>query len=210
MRRSAIVGIFLAGAVTAFGMLALRSANEVWLGIVLLATVGALALSVVGSVQAAGWSRAWWFGYATFGWIYFAFAFAPGLSDRVQPRLATTKLLDYLHSEVVAFTRPMRDQIQELQEVRKLLVRQIQMMEYIAAKQDGHAGLQELRSRLRNLDREVERLESPDGHWQAFLKGAVDRDHLVQVGHSLFTLLAGLLGGMASVSIRAGRLAETA
>lgn len=205
MRRSAILGLFLAGAVTAVGMMALRNANPVWLGIVLLATVGALALSVVGSVQSAGWSRAWWFGYATFGWIYFAFAFAPGLSDKVQPRLATTNALDYLHAEVVAFTRPMRDQIQELQDIRKLLVRQIQMMEYIAVKDDGHPGLMELRSRLRNLDREIERIESPNGNWRAFLKGAVDRDHLVQVGHCLATLLAGLIGGMASVSFRAGR-----
>jgi hypothetical protein len=58
----------------ALGLTALRSASETWAGVALLATCGVLGLAVVGAVSRAADERAWWLGFALFGWGYLALA----------------------------------------------------------------------------------------------------------------------------------------
>src|SRR5947209_4142181 len=85
--------------VFAVGVAALRDASETWAGIVLLATLGFLAASILGVVYRSGGRRAWWLGFALFGWGYFALSFGLWFATEFRPRLPTTRLLSYLHTK---------------------------------------------------------------------------------------------------------------
>ncbi len=96
MRRSirfTIAGLMGAVLAAAIGLAALRTASETWAGVMLLLTCGVLALAVVGVVCRGESERAWWLGFALFGWGYLALAFWCGNRAR-SPRLPTLMWLD--------------------------------------------------------------------------------------------------------------------
>ena len=64
-----LMGIVL---VSAVGLAAWHNADEPWAGVMLLLTWGILCLAIVGAVYCKGARRAWWLGFAIFGWGYFA------------------------------------------------------------------------------------------------------------------------------------------
>ncbi len=82
--RFSIAGLMGIVLVAAIGLAALRNASETWAGVMLLLTCGALALAVVGVVCRAEAERAWWLGFALFGWGYLALAFWSWNNDRAQ------------------------------------------------------------------------------------------------------------------------------
>jgi hypothetical protein len=73
--RFPIAGLIWAVTFAALGLAALRNASEVWAGATFLATCGVLCLAIVGVVCRTDESRAWWLGFALFGWGYLALAF---------------------------------------------------------------------------------------------------------------------------------------
>jgi hypothetical protein len=73
--RFRIAGLMGAVLVAALGLAALRNASELWAGVTFLATCGVLCLAIVGVVCRGGGERAWWLGFALFGWGYLALAF---------------------------------------------------------------------------------------------------------------------------------------
>lgn len=73
--RASIAGLMAAVLIAALELTALRSASDTWSGSTLLATCGVLGLAVVGAVCRRGGVRAWWLGFALFGWGYMAIAF---------------------------------------------------------------------------------------------------------------------------------------
>jgi len=91
-----LMGIVLAAAI---GLAALRNASETWAGVMLLLTSGVLALAVVGVVCRAEAERAWWLGFALFGWGYLALAFWSLNNDRA-PKLPTLVWLDTLSTKL--------------------------------------------------------------------------------------------------------------
>jgi hypothetical protein len=88
-----IAGLMGIVVVAAIGLAALRNASETWAGVMLLLTCGVLALAVVGVFCRAEGERAWWLGFALFGWGYLALALGFWREDR-SPRLPTLVLLD--------------------------------------------------------------------------------------------------------------------
>ncbi len=65
--------------VLALGFAALRNPTEIWAGLLPLVTQGMICLAIVGAVCRTGDERAWWLGFAAFGWSYmryWGFAFA--------------------------------------------------------------------------------------------------------------------------------------
>src|SRR5262249_36376756 len=92
-----MMGAVLACAV---GLAALRNANELWAGTLALLTLGLLGVAVLGVIYERCRDRAWWLGYALFGGGYLVVAFAPWVVEGFQPRLATSELLGYVHSQV--------------------------------------------------------------------------------------------------------------
>jgi hypothetical protein len=69
---AAPMGIVLA---FALGFAALRNGTEAWAGATFLFTSGVLCLAIVGFVCGSENYRAWWLGFALFGWGYLALAF---------------------------------------------------------------------------------------------------------------------------------------
>jgi hypothetical protein len=78
------------------GFAAMREANDLWDGIVLASAVGILMVSVLLAVHRRAERRAFWLGFALFGWVYLGLIALPS----IEPRLLTTKALAYLDSKV--------------------------------------------------------------------------------------------------------------
>jgi len=97
--RFSIAGLMGAVLIVAVGLAALRSASDTWAGVIFLSTCGVLALAVVGILCRREAERAWWLGFALFGWGYMALAFWPSDIPRV-PRLPTMTLLEWLSRKV--------------------------------------------------------------------------------------------------------------
>jgi len=93
MPRFSIGGLMGVVLVASIGLAALRSASEIWAGVMFLVTCGMLALAVVGVVCRRDEKRAWWLGFALFGWGYLALAF---WSSEQLPWVPTMYLLEGL------------------------------------------------------------------------------------------------------------------
>jgi hypothetical protein len=85
--RFSIAGLMAAVLITALGLAALRSASATAAGVTLLATCGVLGLAVVGVVCRTAGERAWWLGFAVFGWGYMALAFLSPYDSATLPTL---------------------------------------------------------------------------------------------------------------------------
>jgi hypothetical protein len=92
--RFSIAGLMGVVLVAAIGLAALRNPTELWDGVMFLLTCGVLMLSVVGVVCRGGAERAWWLGFALFGWGYLTLAFS--CPHELLPRLLSTVLLQHV------------------------------------------------------------------------------------------------------------------
>jgi hypothetical protein len=82
--------------VLAIGFAALREANDVWDSSVFAATAGVLLTSVLLAIHRPLKKRAYWVGFALFGWAYLGLSLLPSLESR----LITTKALAYLDAKL--------------------------------------------------------------------------------------------------------------
>jgi hypothetical protein len=98
MRRPRFTIASLLGVVVfvAVAIASLREATDLWDCGVFTATAGLLLASVLWAVHRTGLRRAFWLGFALFGWVYLVASLVPA----VEPRLLTTKALAYLDSKV--------------------------------------------------------------------------------------------------------------
>lgn len=94
--RFPIKGLMGAVIVVALGLAALRDPSEIWSGIMFLLTCGVLCLAIVGVVCRQDEERAWWLGFALFGWGYLL------LSMRSTVVLPTLTLLDSIAARLGA------------------------------------------------------------------------------------------------------------
>ena len=78
------------------GFAALREANDLWDGCVLTLTIGVLLVSVLLALHRRETTRAFWVGFALFGWAYLELSLVPS----IEPRLLTTTARAYLDSKV--------------------------------------------------------------------------------------------------------------
>ncbi len=75
---------------------ALRESSDLWESGLFTGTLGILLISVLLAIHRTAARRAYWVGFAVFGWIYVGLAVLPS----VESRLITTKVLAYLDSKV--------------------------------------------------------------------------------------------------------------
>jgi hypothetical protein len=101
--RFSIAGLMGIVLVTAIGLAALRSSSETWTGVLLLATLGAFGIALVGAFCRSGSARGGWIGFAVFGWIYMSAAFWP---DVRWPKLPTQSLLELLAQWIDGISGP--------------------------------------------------------------------------------------------------------
>ena len=78
------------------GFAALRESSELWESGLFTLTLGVLLISILLCIHRVGKRRAFWLGFAFFGWIYLALTVVPSMESR----LITTKALGYLDSKV--------------------------------------------------------------------------------------------------------------
>jgi hypothetical protein len=95
--RLSIAGLMSIVLATALGFAALRNGSAASAGGLFLATQATLALASVGALCRRGEKRAWWIGFALFGWIYLVCSFAP--HDR-WPKMPTQLVLDEIYARI--------------------------------------------------------------------------------------------------------------
>jgi hypothetical protein len=78
------------------GFAALRESNGTWDACLLSITLGVLLISILLAIHRIEKRRAYWLGFALFGWIYLGLSLIPS----VESRLITTKALAFLDSKV--------------------------------------------------------------------------------------------------------------
>jgi hypothetical protein len=91
-----IGGLLVLILVLGIGIAALRESNELWDSGLFTATIGILLVSVLLAVYRKGLTRAFWLGFAVFGWSYLVLAVVPAINAR----LITTRALSYVDSKV--------------------------------------------------------------------------------------------------------------
>ena len=78
------------------GFAALRESNETWDSSIFSLTLGMLSVLILLAVHRTEKKRAFWLGFALFGWTYVGLSLVPS----IESRLLTTKALAYLDSNV--------------------------------------------------------------------------------------------------------------
>ena len=101
--RFSIAGLMGVVLITAIGLAALRSPSHTWAGVLLLATLAAFCIAVIGAFCRTGAERGGWIGFAVFGWVYLGAAFEP---YEFSPKLPTQSLLEWLAPRVGGPTGP--------------------------------------------------------------------------------------------------------
>src|SRR5262249_15458768 len=118
MRRFSIRSLTAFIIVAAIGLAALRDANDLWAGILLMLALAAVAIATMGAVILRGGERYWWAGFGFLGGGYLFIALGPWLSDTFQPQLGTTHVLRYAHDRMMASASPTQDEA-EIADLRK-------------------------------------------------------------------------------------------
>jgi hypothetical protein len=158
-----------------------------------LTSLAMLGVATLGTIFLRGSARAWWVGFALFAGGYLAIAAAPWLSDAIRPQLGTTQLLKEAHERITREVSPAEVAKSGLRAERKLLVAQLREAASSARSGDTPAEMAAKRT-IAKLNQQI-----------AAINDATIYDQFERVGHSLFTLLVGLLGGMVAVWFNARR-----
>jgi len=182
MNRFTIGGLMALILVYAVGLAALRSANELWAGIMLMIALAAVGVAVLGAICLRDKHRFWWIGFAVFESGYLILAFGPWCATEIQPKLATTLLLRYVHDQAVG-PQP---------SISRNLARST-MQTNTRPRPNSVGSINSASVTYPTYKRTAS--PPPFNRWRSLLPGAVNYDLFLPVGHSMFALLAGLIGG---------------
>ena len=87
MKRFSIRTLMAFVLVSAVGLAALRSATELWAQMMLMTSLFAVGVAVVGASLMQGRERAWWLGFAVFAGGYLALSVGPSVGDPFRQQL---------------------------------------------------------------------------------------------------------------------------
>ena len=195
---SAVMGFVLACSV---GLAALRNANEVWVGILLMLVAGMVGVALLGVFFEPGRNNAWWAGFALFAGSYLTLAFGPWCKDQIQPKLASTQLFGYLHSQFTLSSKS-EPSIHELLTVRikSLLEEQRYLQRLVTDSKD--LSLKLMQNKVNDLKAQIGGSTKPAASyartkvWQFLLPGASSGESFIQLAHCFFAILAGWIGAI--------------
>jgi hypothetical protein len=175
-----IAGLLLVIFVLGIGFAALRVSDDLWESSIFTLTLGMLLVSILLGVHRSGSKRAFWIGFALFGWGYLALAQVPS----IESRLLTTKGLAYLDSKVPG--RPPNPAKLLLGTIRSAgSCNQIQDVAFAAGLKVSTGS-----------DRVVRVWDVATGKLLTGWTGTTE--NFIRIGHSLLALLIGWLGGRLS------------
>jgi hypothetical protein len=193
---------------SALGIAALRNANEFWSGMMIMVALAAVGTAVLGALTLRGAGRYGWAGFAVFSGGYLAIAVGPWPNDSSKPQLGTTALLTYVRARAADTLTSQTESLPGLQLRRIQLVQQIESL--TAATDDSFdAALVALKKRLAYVDFAIQRAiaaEPSVNPWRALRPGATQVAHFFCVGHSIFSLLSGMVGAAVARGFYARRV----
>jgi hypothetical protein len=171
----------------AVGVAALRESSDLWESGILSLTLTGLLVSILFAVHRTEKRRAFWTGFALFGWGYLALSLVPS----IESRLITTKALAYLDSKVPGRFIP----VSTMRLSRTGPASPNHKVQSLAFTEDGN----------------LLATSSPGvvGLWDAttgkLLGGWIGTtENFIRIGHSLFALLVGWCGGLLSRRLHRG------
>jgi hypothetical protein len=181
MPRFSISGLMAVVLAAAVGLAALKNANEVWVGIMLMLAPGMVGVGLLGVFFEHGRNRAWWAGFVVFAGGYLALAFGPCCKDQIEPKLVTTQFLGYVHSQAMLSSQE-PPSVQELLSLRRngLLAEQRYMKRLVANPND--LSLKLIQDKLNDLNFQIgATINSPTSYarvnlWQSLLPGPTNFD----------------------------------
>jgi hypothetical protein len=160
------------------GLAALRESNEIWDSSIFMLTLGVLLTSILFAIHRAEKRRAFGLGFALFGSAYLALSLLPS----IESRLITTKALAYLDSKVPG--RPVA---------------------FYVVTSYSRTGLNQVSNGTHALNgiKTPSAGQGPIRLWDASTGKVLGgwggtTVNFVRIGHSLFALLVGWLGGQLS------------
>ena len=174
--RFSIAGMMAVVMFAAIGFAALRYPTETWAGVVLLGTLAALGIAVVGAFCRPAPERGAWLGFAVFGWVYLVAAFQP---FDFWPRLPTHSLLELLAPRIGGISGP--------------VPRMGAGMGGMGRNSGMGGGMQSVSSRAES-DVEEGGFGGQGGGGSAGVVASGSPENFFQIGHCLFALLAACLG----------------
>jgi hypothetical protein len=99
--RISISGLMAVVLIVSIGVAALRSASEEWAALVTLVTLWLLTFAILGAIYRRGDRRAFWTGFALFGWGYMLWASGFWWAENDQrPQMFTTMFLERIYDGV--------------------------------------------------------------------------------------------------------------
>ncbi len=189
----------------AVGLAALRNANDLWAGVMLMLTLIALCTYLLAMLQRKGSDRFWSAGFVVFAAVYFVAVFGP--FPELKSTLGTTQLIDYVRSEIVY---PLGQDAVALAELEARYQQSLRYAEYF--RKAGN--LQRLTEANKECDiyrwiliEKNSKLVSgtlPPAfearrRIRQFIPGAMHENSFRTIAHCLFALLAGLIGAFISL-----------
>ncbi|MFO0959736.1 MAG: hypothetical protein U0800_20250 [Isosphaeraceae bacterium] len=100
--RFTLAGLLGAIVLCGIGFAALRTPSPLWANLMFTAAVISLMVAAINVAFARGGRRRFWAGFAICGGAYFAMCFVPGLKEDMLLRLATTPVLEWLYERTIA------------------------------------------------------------------------------------------------------------
>jgi hypothetical protein len=213
----------------AVGFAALREADELWDSWLFSLTLVLLLVAVLLAARRTGDRRAFWIGFALFGWGYLSLSLIPS----TEPRLISTKALEYLHQSNIFSARVrvilaldhMRAHNVSSDDLMKALTpssmvsgrsaRQnvsydeaSQTVEYVLSWGAHYNKPEQYESIIlkANPDGEILRIKDVAkvemGSSFYVPRAAGTAENFIHIGHTLFALLAAWLGGVLSRRLR--------
>lgn len=172
-RRNTIAGHLALIGLCGVAVAALRYADDLVASLVFTGTLLAFGVASLGAAFRRGLSRASYAGFAAFGFGYLALCYGPFAADAVRPNLATTKLLDFVGPRIN----------QQAGDADQVVLDPFDALDMLPLSRQTAPG------------RSSSRVVSSGTPFTLTLAPSASAEFM-RVGHSLFSLLIGLLGGL--------------
>jgi hypothetical protein len=177
-----IASLLVVIGVVGIALAALRNPSYLWANVTFSVAIAAIVLAIINTIYARGADRAYWLGFALCGGTYLAICSVPGLRDTVNPRLATEVIFDLIYTRVAPPPPPPGQQLGGVWNQNQLAAMGVGAAPAPPTLESRWAAWSE-------PDR-TNGLGYPIG-----TVSLVSSEAFRQIGHSLVTLLAAVVGG---------------
>jgi hypothetical protein len=186
MRRFSIRKLMAGIVIAALAMAALKNASAFWSSVLLMVTLAVIGSAMLGAVAMQGREQHWWRGFVLFSGCYLALALGLFPGETLHPPLGTTYFLGQLHEQMHPAMVPAKNNLETLVFERQSKTSFLESLLSRSPKSD--ANILSVQGQIISLDQQI-----------AVLNSGATYDQFQRVGHSLFALLSGLLGGTVAV-----------